>query len=61
MFQLVALPRVAINGVIGGMVFLNLTPGEVVLYGRTLERRERSSTEPIKTRGARPALVPQTT
>jgi hypothetical protein len=43
--QLVAIPNVAISGVIGGMVFLNLTPGEIEIFGRTLERRERGSSD----------------
>lgn len=43
MNQLVALPTVAVSGVIGSMVFLSLTPGEIALYGKVLERRERSS------------------
>lgn len=41
--QLVALPTVAVSGVIGSMVFLNLTPAEIDLYGKVLERRERTS------------------
>ena len=43
--QLVSLPAFAISGVIGSMVFLNLTPGEVQLYGKVLERREKGSRE----------------
>lgn len=39
--QVLALPMVAISGVIGTMVFLTLTPGEIELYGKVLERRER--------------------
>ncbi len=41
--QLVAVPMVALSGVIGGIVFLTLTPGEIELYCKTLERRERGS------------------
>lgn len=41
--QLVAIPRVAISGTVAGLLFLNLTPGEVELYGRPLERRDRTS------------------
>jgi hypothetical protein len=60
MNQLVALPSVAISGVIGGMVFLNLTPGEIELYGRTLERRERNSNGfSLRARIARPVLAPE--
>jgi hypothetical protein len=40
MNQLVAVPTVAIAGVVGSFVFLTLTPGEIELYCRTLERRE---------------------
>lgn len=41
--QLVAIPTVAIAGVIGGIVFLSLTPGEIEIFCRTLERKERGS------------------
>jgi hypothetical protein len=58
--QLVALPSVAISGVIGGMVFLTLTPGEISLYGRVLERRERNSSGfSLISRIARPVLTPE--
>ena len=45
MSQLVSLPAFAISGIIGSMLFLNLTPGEVQLYGKVLERREKGSRE----------------
>ena len=41
--QLVAVPMVAIAGVVGGIVFLSLTPGEIEIFCRTLERRERDA------------------
>lgn len=41
--QLVAIPTVAIAGVVGGIVFLSLTPGEIEIFCRTLERKERGS------------------
>ena len=41
--QLVAVPSVAIAGVVGGIVFLNLTPGEIEIFCRSLERKERGS------------------
>lgn len=41
--QLVAVPAVAIAGVVGGIVFLSLTPGEIEIFCKTLERRERGS------------------
>lgn len=41
--QLVAIPIVAIAGVVGGIVFLSLTPGEIEIFCRTLERKERGS------------------
>jgi hypothetical protein len=43
MSQVVVLPTVAVSGIIGSMVFLTLTPAEIEMYGRVLERRERSS------------------
>jgi hypothetical protein len=43
MNQVVVLPSVAVSGVVGSMVFLTLTPGEIVKFGRVLERRERPS------------------
>lgn len=55
--QVLALPTVAISGVVGTMVFLTLTPGEIELYGRVLERRERASTGfEVRTRVASLAL-----
>jgi hypothetical protein len=41
--QLVDVPAVAVAGVVGGIVFLNLTPGEIEIFCRTLERKERGS------------------
>lgn len=41
--QLVAVPNVAVAGVIGGIVFLSLTPGEIEIFCKTLERKERGS------------------
>src|SRR5579884_3878180 len=41
--QLVAVPSVAVAGVIGGIVFLSLTPGEIEIFCKTLERREQES------------------
>ena len=41
--QTVALPWATVSGVVAGFVFLNLTPGEIPLYGKILERRDRSS------------------
>lgn len=41
--QLVAVPGVAVAGVVGGIVFLNLTPGEIEIFCRTLERKERGA------------------
>jgi hypothetical protein len=41
--QLVAVPLVAIAGVVGGIVFLSLTPGEIEIFCRTLERKDRGS------------------
>lgn len=41
--QLVAVPSVAVAGVIGGIVFLSLTPGEIEIFCKTLERRERGT------------------
>jgi hypothetical protein len=41
--QLVAVPDVAVAGVVGGLVFLNLTPGEIEIFCRTLERKERGA------------------
>ncbi len=59
MNQLVALPMVTISGVIGGLVFLTLKPGEIEIYGKTLERRERSSSGfSLQSRVAHPQLTP---
>ena len=52
--QLVAVPIVAIAGVVGGIVFLSLTPGEIEIFCRTLERKERGSSGFTLT----PRLVP---
>jgi hypothetical protein len=41
--QLVAVPMVGVAGVVGGIVFLSLTPGEIEIFCRTLERKERDS------------------
>lgn len=43
MEQLVAVPVVAVAGVVGSLVFLTLTPGEIEIFCRTLERRERGA------------------
>lgn len=52
--QLVAVPLVAVAGVVGGIVFLNLTPGEIEIFCRTLERKERGAVG----FGLLPRLVP---
>jgi hypothetical protein len=41
--QLVVVPLVAVAGVVGGIVFLSLTPGEIEIFCKTLERIERGS------------------
>jgi hypothetical protein len=41
--QLVVVPSVAVAGVVGGIVFLSLTPGEIEIFCKTLERIERGS------------------
>lgn len=41
--QLVHVPGVAVAGVVGGIVFLSLTPGEIEIFCRTLERKERGT------------------
>jgi hypothetical protein len=41
--QLVAVPAVAVAGVIGGIVFLSLTPGEIEIFCKTLDRREHGT------------------
>jgi hypothetical protein len=38
--QLVAVPMVAVAGVVSHLVLLNLTPGEIELFCRPLLRRE---------------------
>ena len=43
MNQLVFVPLVAVAGVVGGIVFLSLTPGEIEIFCRTLERKERGA------------------
>lgn len=52
--QLVMVPTVAIAGVVGGIVFLSLTPGEIEIFCRTLERKERAAAGT----GLMPRLVP---
>ena len=42
--QLVAVPMVAVAGLVGGIVFLSLTPGEIEIFCKTLDRRERGAT-----------------
>lgn len=41
--QLVQVPLIAVAGVVGGIVFLSLTPGEIEIFCRTLERKERGA------------------
>jgi hypothetical protein len=41
--QLVAVPTLVIAGVVGGIVFLSLTPGEIELFCKTIERKERGA------------------
>jgi hypothetical protein len=41
--QLVVVPQVAVAGVVGGIVFLSLTPGEIEIFCKPLERAERES------------------
>jgi hypothetical protein len=52
--QLVAVPQVAVAGVVAGIVFLSLTPGEIEIFCKTLERKERAEV----TSGLLPRLVP---
>lgn len=52
--QLVAVPMVAVAGVVGGIVFLSLTPGEIEIFCKTLERKEREAS-PF---GLMPRVVP---
>jgi hypothetical protein len=51
--QLVMVPNVAVAGVVGGIVFLSLTPGEIEIFCRVLERKERGAGV-----GIMPRLVP---
>ena len=53
--QLVVVPIVAVAGVVGGIVFLSLTPGEIEIFCKTLERKERSESAGS---GLIPRLVP---
>jgi hypothetical protein len=41
--QLVMVPSVAVAGVVGGIVFLSLTPGEIEIFCKTLERKDRGA------------------
>lgn len=41
--QLVAVPVIAVGGVVGGIVFLCLTPGEIEIFCKSLERKERGA------------------
>lgn len=52
--QLVSVPLVNVAGVVGGIVFLSLTPGEIEIFCKTLERKERSASG----FGLMPRLVP---
>jgi hypothetical protein len=52
--QLVAVPQVAVAGVVAGIVFLSLTPGEIEIFCKTLERKERTEVAS----GLLPRLVP---
>jgi hypothetical protein len=52
--QLIAVPHVAVTGVVGGLVFLSLTPGEIELFCHRLERSERSE----GVAGLLPRIVP---
>lgn len=52
--QLVAVPMVAVGGVVGSIVFLSLTPGEIEIFCRTLDRKERGAAGI----GLLPRLVP---
>lgn len=45
MDQLVAIPNVAVAGAVAGLVLLTITPGEIELFGRPLERRDRNNPE----------------
>lgn len=52
--QLVSVPVVAVAGVVAGIVFLSLTPGEIEIFCKTLERKERTAAGP----GLLPRIVP---
>jgi hypothetical protein len=52
--QLVVVPMVAVAGVVGGIVFLSLTPGEIEIFCKSLERIELSGASA----GVSPRLVP---
>lgn len=39
--QLVRISMVDVGGVVGGIVFLSLTPGEIEIFCKVLERKER--------------------
>jgi len=54
--QIVSLPMVSVSGVIGSLVFLNLTPGEIPMFGRIIERRER--TQAVANLRPRVAMLP---
>lgn len=41
--QLVSIPIVAVAGVVAGIVFLSLTPGEIQIFCKTLERKDRGA------------------
>lgn len=41
--QLVMVPMVATTGVVGGIVFLSLTPGEIEIFCKILERKDRGA------------------
>jgi len=53
--QLVMVPIVAVAGVVAGIVFLSLTPGEIEIFCKTLERREHGAKDAALT----PRLVPR--
>lgn len=52
--QLVMVPLAAVAGVVGGIVFLSLTPGEIEIFCKTLERKERGPAG----EGLMPRLIP---
>jgi hypothetical protein len=58
--QTVALPFVAVSGIVASMVFLNLTPGEITYFGKVIERRERlAERTSLKPRIASRSLIPE--